>query len=221
MLNGIVVKKVKACAPQRSQCQAVIATVVSACATPASAHVSEQGFVLLLPTEIYTAAGVAVVIATVMALALLPANIIHQVFTAKRWRTRHAKIPWSTATSLVVFAVLLALLYLGGFGPRDPLKNLLPLSIWTLWWIGLVALQGMLGDVWHWLNPWHGIARVLGLPGSDTSTPTQPSDPNAQVWPALLLFIGFYLFILADLAPDDPSRLAHSQRWCSTMVCAI
>ena len=37
------------------------------------AHASEQGLVLLLPTEIYTGAGVAAVAVTVLALALVPA----------------------------------------------------------------------------------------------------------------------------------------------------
>ena len=40
----------------------------------AAAHVSEQGFVLLLPTGAYTAAGVAVVALTVVALLLLLRN---------------------------------------------------------------------------------------------------------------------------------------------------
>ena len=44
--------------------------------TPVSAmaHVSEQGFVLLLPTGAYTAAGVAAVVLTVVALFVLYAH---------------------------------------------------------------------------------------------------------------------------------------------------
>ncbi|MFC6759776.1 hypothetical protein ACFQFQ_10150 [Sulfitobacter porphyrae] len=42
----------------------------------AQAHVSEQGFVLLLPTEVYTAAGVAAVTLTVLALFALPGGAV-------------------------------------------------------------------------------------------------------------------------------------------------
>jgi len=184
----------------------------------AQAHVSEQGFVLLLPTDIYIASGLIVVVATLLALAFLPSNTTMRLFNARRWPAQNRGQTLSSATSLAAFVLLLAFLYLGWFGPRDPLKNLLPLGIWTLWWIGLVSIQGLFGDVWRWLNPWHG---VLGLFSRDRSInpPTQYADPDVSVWPALALLIAFYLLMLADVAPDDPARLAFIVS--SYVVCAF
>ena len=53
----------------------------------------------------------------------------------------------------------------GFFGSRDPLSNPLPLVVWTLLWVGLTLVQGMLGNLWAWINPWYGpywLARRLG-----------------------------------------------------------
>ncbi len=187
---------------------ALVAGTLLSISPSALAHVSEQGFVLLLPTQVYTAAGIAVVVATLVALATLPQRAALVLFRAKRWRSMLTGRRFSILISLFATAVLLALIALGWFGPRDPLKNLLPLTIWTLWWIGIVSLQGVFGNVWHWLNPWHGIAFFLSGDNSNVATPTRVSDEHTQAWPALILFVGFYALMLADIAPDDPARLA-------------
>ena len=91
----------------------------------------------------------------------------------------------------------------------------MPLVFWTLGWVGLVSLSGLIGDIWRWVNPWTGLYQLIG--------PLRPlvTLPKALgVWPAILLLIGFAAFILADIAPDDPARLAHlvSFYWLLTMT---
>jgi len=117
--------------------------------TSALAHVSEQGFVLLLPTEVYASAGVAVVALTVIALFAVPEGIIRGLFQAR------------TFNGLDFEALSL--------GPIRP----------------LVTLPSMLG-----------------------------------VWPAVVLLLAFAAFLLADIAPDDPARLAYlvGFYWLLTMV---
>ena len=95
----------------------------------------------------------------------------------------------------------------GFFGSRDPLSNPLPLVVWTLLWVGLTLVQGILGNLWAWINPWYGpywIARRLGLP----SRLLQLSE-RVGYWPAVIQFAGFAWFELIDPAPDDPARLAR------------
>ena len=168
----------------------------------AMAHVSEQGFVLLLPTGVYTAAGVAVVALTVLALFAIPAKVIRGMFRVQRFRGLDLEGA-RTATSLISLILLIFLIYVGLNGPRDPLSNLMPLVFWTLGWIGLVSLAGLFGDLWRWINPWTGLYQLVG--------PIRPSIklPEAiGVWPAIILLVAFAAFLLADLAPDDPARLA-------------
>ena len=110
--------------------------------TTAMAHVSEQGFVLLLPTGVYTAAGVAVVALTVLALFAIPAKVIRGMFRVQHFRGLDLE-GVRTATSLISLILLIFLIYVGLNGPRDPLSNLMPLVFWTLGWIGLVSLAGL------------------------------------------------------------------------------
>lgn len=174
-------------------------------ASPAPAHVSEQGFVLLLPTDLYIAGGVASVLLTVLLLALLPPSAAMTAFRPvgriPRLAPRLAAV-LSTASFLVLVALVLA----GWRGPHDPLANPLPLTVWTLWWIGLVSLQGGVFDHWRWSNPWTGplglVRRLTGL-----RTPLRLPRRLGR-WPAVLVLLAFAGFVLADPAPADPERLA-------------
>jgi len=185
----------------------------------AYAHVSEQGFVLLLPTKLYISSGVLAVVLTLLLLAVLPARNTASLFSnytissmvSVGRRTR-------TILSLVSLCVFVLLLYLGLTGTRDPLENLLPLVIWTVWWIGIAVMHGLVGNVWHWINPWSGLYALLH---NDTSTAKHSTMPNAVgQWPAVILILLFVAFALADLAPDDPSRLAifAAVYWVFTMA---
>ena len=64
----------------------IVAVKIGALApVAANAHVAEQGFVLLLPTGAWSAAGVAVVVLTVLALAFLPARGVERAFKPRRF----------------------------------------------------------------------------------------------------------------------------------------
>lgn len=173
----------------------------------ACAHASEQGFVLLLPTGAYVAAGTASVAVTVVLLALLPAGLVPRLFAPRRLGTAHARRGrvWRHGPSWAMAALIAALIWAGLAGPRDPLANPLPLAVWTLWWVGLVAVQGLFGDVWRRVNPLTGpsaaLRALLGL------RPLRLSGRMGH-WIALAGFLAFAGFLLADIAPADPGRLA-------------
>ncbi|OAN71519.1 hypothetical protein A8B82_04350 [Sulfitobacter sp. EhC04] len=169
----------------------------------AQAHVSEQGFVLLLPTEVYTAAGVAAVTLTVLALFALPGGAVRGLFAHRRL----APLRFERAqqvSSVFSLICLLFVLYLGFTGPRDPLSNLMPLGFWTLGWVAAVSLSGVFGNLWHWINPWTGLYHLLG-----PLRPLSPLPERLGLWPAVALLLGYAAFLLADIAPDDPARLAR------------
>lgn len=174
-------------------------------AQPARAHVSEQGFVLLLPTNAYIAGGVAAVALTIVLLAFVSTEKSTNLFRHLRLFPSPSLNRLRLLTSLVSFGFLVALLYLGIQGSRDPLSNPLPLFIWTLWWIGFVTVQGLFGDLWRWVNPWTGLHALLSslLQATNRKLP----DVLGQ-WVGVAVFILVTGFALADLAPDDPDRLA-------------
>jgi len=180
----------------------------------ANAHVSEQGFVLLLPTGAWSAAGVAVVVLTVLALAFTPERTARAMFAPRPFAAPGTEA-LRTTTSLLATMALGALVIIGLDGPRNPLSNLMPLTLWTVFWIGLVTVAGVAGDVWRWINPWTGLFRLIG-----PAHPIVRLPERLGVWPAVVIMTGFFAFLLADIAPDDPARLGYliGGYWLLTMA---
>nr|WP_244494009.1 hypothetical protein [Mesorhizobium loti] len=175
--------------------------------TRAFAHASDRGHVLLLPTGYYLVGGAFAVAVSFLVLALLPAAFIDRF-----WRQRLPLLTFGdtarTSLSLISFAGFATLIAAGLFGSRDPLSNPLPLVIWTLLWAGLTLLQGAVGDIWSWLNPWVGPWRLASrLRGASDEGPWR-LPRWIGCWPAVILFFAFAWFELIDPAPDDPARLA-------------
>ncbi len=174
-------------------------------ASRAEAHASEQGFVLLLPTELYSGAGVVTVLLTLLVL-----GFVGQRRTGLAFSTIGLPAPGLKAVAvagrLMALAILLLLLMAGIFGPRDPLSNPLPLMVWTVFWIGIVSVQGLVGDVWRFVNPFAGILWLLRRGGY---TPKIRLPGRIGIWPALAGFLVFAGILLADPAPADPGRLAR------------
>lgn len=173
---------------------------------PVHAHASEQGFVLLLPTDVYIMAGALCVAVTVLLLAVLPGAAMARLFRPIALIRLHLPtLP--LVTSLTSTVVLLGLIWIGLTGPRDPLTNLLPLTFWTLWWVGFVSVQGLLGNLWRFVNPWTGIVALIRRLVDMPPVLRFPTALGHSV--AILTFLGFGVFLLADPAPADPTRLAR------------
>ena len=170
------------------------------------AHASEQALVLLLPTDVYITAGAASVALTVILLALLPHRFAVGVFAPLRmFATRRAGLHhWTSCAAFIAFALLL---WVGLTGPRDPVVNPLPLFVWTVFWVAMVSVQGLMGNLWHWLNPLTGpiavLRKALGL------RTVIHLKADIAPWLALTGFLGFAAFLMADPAPTDPARLAR------------
>ncbi|WP_246209489.1 hypothetical protein [Pikeienuella piscinae] len=181
----------------------------------ALAHASEGGLVLLLPTDMYLGAGVAVVALTVGLASVSPAASAARLFRGARLRRSPGRRPAPVLSwiSFLVFALLVA----AGFtGARDPLANPLPLYFWTVFWVGLVLAQGVFGDLWSMLNPWEGPYRLIARGGA---APLR--SPRAfGCWPGCVLLLAFAGFALADPAPTDPDRLAFFAMiyWAATLA---
>jgi hypothetical protein len=188
--------------------------------TPAFAHASERGHVLLLPTGYYVIGGAAAVAASFLVLAVLPSNLLGRAAALRLplGRIGDASRLWA---SLLAFAILAVLVTAGFLGSRDPLSNPLPLTVWTLLWVGLTLIQGAFGNLWAWITPWYGPWRLVSAAFPNLGRRTMPAWLGC--WPALFLFAGFAWFELVYPAPDDPARLALAVAlyWLATFVCTM
>jgi hypothetical protein len=168
------------------------------------AHASEQGLVMLLPTELYTLGGTLAVGASILWMGFLPIKRFGVLFGYRTLGYGQLFKQVETPSSILATMVFFALVFVGFTGPNDPQSNLLPLFIWTGWWIGVFVIQGFIFDIWRLINPWTGLARfVLG-----SSTDAWKIPEQLGHWPAVIVFLCFQLFLLADIAPNDPDRLA-------------
>jgi hypothetical protein len=172
------------------------------------AHGAGQGFVLLLPTGHYAAGGALAVAASFLVVAFVPAEAARRIAAARLvlGRIRPPDPAWISTLS---FLFLLAVVGAGFRGNPDPMTNPMPLLVWTVWWVALVLLHAVLGDLWAYLNPFTGPYRLIDRAlGGRLSAMTRPPPEGLAARSAILVFFAFAWFELVDLAPNDPPRLA-------------
>lgn len=207
--------------PRKARAAAFAAAFLSLLCGPAAfAHGGESGFVLLLPTGYYLFGGAVAVAASFLLISLAPARAVGRIARA---RLPLATLPnFSPApTSLLSLALLSALVAAGFTGSREPLGNPLPLTVWTMWWVGITLLHPLLGNLWASINPWTGLYRLLdSLAGGRLRGIARGYPDWLGYSPAILLFFAFAWFELVDPAPDDPERLAMAiiAYWLLTLV---
>lgn len=185
---------------------ALSAAMLCCLAGPAFAHAAGRGFVMLLPTGYVIAGGAAAVLVSFLAVWALPRLAM---------RRPPPSVPLSPAVtqvmSLLSAAVLAVLVVFGLLGPRDPVENLLPLAIWTLWWVVIVMLHPLFGNLWQAINPFTGPhALVTGRLGRAPGQPPLAYPAWLSYWPAILIFLAFAWFQLVFPAPEDPGILANA-----------
>lgn len=186
----------------------LIGMILAVVPLAAWAHTSERAFILLLPTGYYLAGGALAVAASFLILMFVPAAVAERVAMARIVLLR-IRLRAETRPSLLSFALLAVLIVAGFTGSRDPLANPLPLTVWTLWWVGITLLHAVFGNLWHWLNPWTGpfqlTRRALEMRDGWLAYPNWLGH-----WPAILTFLVFAWFELVYPAPDDPAVLARA-----------
>lgn len=165
-----------------------------ACALPPSV-------ILTLPTGHYITAAALTVALTAVLGALAPR--LPGLEPRLLWQ-RRVLLP-EALTSYLGFLGLLALLFIGWTGSRDPMHNLMTLVFWTGVWI-VVPLGSMLtGNLWRVINPWYGPVRMARLLLGRTAG---IGLGRLGHLPAVAGYAGFAWFQMVSLYPDDPAVLA-------------
>ena len=199
-----------------------LGALCAACAPAALAHAGERGFILLLPTGLFQAGGTIAVAVSFLVVIWIRASALRRTFTCARrtlFPVPRSHFAWNVAAS----AVLVGLVAAGLEGSRDPLVNPLPLSVWTLMWVGLTFVHAVLGYLWPVVNPWtafaHLVRRIVGRTGDhDAGVLDWPEALGA--WPAVALLVLFAWFELVHPAPQDPAILAFAVAGYSVLTVA-
>lgn len=167
-----------------------------ACALPPS-------IILTLPTGHYiTAAALTVAFTVAMGLWVdrLPKLGSNTLYEGR------VLIP-EVVSSYLSLLVFLGLVFIGIFGSRDPMHNLLTLVFWTGVWIVVPLASMIVGNIWQAINPWTAAVRITrSLLGRNTSI----GLARFGAWPAVLGLAGFSWFEMVSLSPEDPFVLAKA-----------
>jgi hypothetical protein len=129
------------------------------------------------------------------------------------FRSVFAGRPFLFGLRLLSVALFSLVVLSGLVGNQQPTANLAPTFVWIIWWVGLVFVTALVGNLWVLVNPWKilfewtdGTIRRLGR-GKGLG-PYLPYHAGWGVWPALGLFFGFAWVELVFLGSAIPFNIA-------------
>ena len=132
-----------------------------------------------------------------------------------RWRIGRALLSPTLVLSIKVISVLLLVLvvFSGFIGSSVATKNIAPVFVWVIWWVGVAFFSALVGNIWMLINPWkisfewiESLYRLFGLPGEVARN--LPYPERMGVWPGFLLFFCFAWIELVFPHSAEPSNIA-------------
>ena len=126
--------------------------------------------------------------------------------------------------STVGLVGFLTVIIAGLFGDQNPMRNLAPVAVWIVGWVGFSFLSAVLGPVWRVLNPWATLYRCSRWMRSRLARRKGERRRVAPtwlgVWPAFVLLIIFAWMELVWSGRDIPADLATALIVYSVMTWA-
>ena len=126
--------------------------------------------------------------------------------------------------STVGLVGFLTVIIAGLFGDQNPMRNLAPVAVWIVLWVGFSFLSAVLGPVWCVLNPWATLYRCSRWMRSRLARRKGERRRVAPtwlgVWPAFVLLIIFAWMELVWSGRDIPADLATALIVYSVMTWA-
>ena len=175
----------------------------------ALAHGFGERYDLPVPLSLYVAGAGAAVLFSFGVVALLARGgrgARYPAVNLLRWRTGRALADRRLLLLVKLGSVGLFATYLvAGFaGSQEPNRNLVPTMTWVVFWVGLVYVSGLVGNVWALVNPWKILfGWAEGLWTRATGRPLGMGVPYPERWdrwPATALFV---VFAWAEIAWPD------------------
>jgi hypothetical protein len=109
------------------------------------------------------------------------------------------------------FGLLVVVAAAGIVGDSSPNENFAPTFVYVVFWLGLVPLVVVFGNVWRVLNPWRAAADAVAWLWERTAgrwdVPFDYPDGLGR-WPGAVLLFAFAALELAYSEPADPRSLA-------------
>jgi hypothetical protein len=109
-------------------------------------------------------------------------------------------------------ALLGVVIYTGLRGTQSPAANLAPTFVFVIFWIGLVPVSVLFGDVFRAFNPWRAIGRAVGWAATKVARSGLPAPlaypERLGHWPAAVGIFAFAVLELVRSGGDQPETVA-------------
>lgn len=205
--------------PRRTPVAVALAICAFAAAEPAQAHGFGARYDLPIPLSLYLAgAGLTVAVSfAVLAVFMRSAPVSDEHWRLDLTLTAGGRLLAAPGFLLAVrtLAVVLFLIVVaaGLFGVQSPLKNIAPVMVWAIWWVGMAYVSALLGDLWALVNPldtlfaWAEALWARLRPGGRLAIGLRYPEAIGA-WPAVGLFLAFVWMELVWERSDTPAYLA-------------
>lgn len=193
---------------------ASVAALMALAPDPAMAHAFGARYDLPIPLWVWVS-GAGTIVALSFVIVALFLRKKQQAYGA--WRLELTAFPGLRALAhpafLAIPRILSVLIFLlivvaGLAGTQTTTKNIAPVLVWVIWWVGLAYVAALLGNLWRLINPWRVLFQwaetLLGM--ADRRLFEYPAWLGA--WPAVIFFFVFaWLEIVSD-AGEMPAQLS-------------
>ncbi|MFQ5754904.1 MAG: hypothetical protein ACE5H7_02305 [Acidiferrobacterales bacterium] len=198
---------------------AMVVPVLLGSAEPAAAHAFGQRYDLPVPLELYLLGAAAAVAFSFVVIAVFvrgaPRSRPYPRVNLLQYHVGRLLAHRSTIFVIELVSVgLFVLVVVAGFlGNQHPLRNLAPVLVWIIWWVGLAYVSAFVGNLWALINPWRitfAWAQVIYrrmFQGRELSLHL-PYPESLGVWPALALLLTFSWIELVSRGPAVPANIA-------------
>jgi hypothetical protein len=115
------------------------------------------------------------------------------------------------AVGLASVAMLGIVLWASAFGEDSVAVNLAPTFVWVIFWVGLVPVVVVFGNLWALLSPWRAAADAVAWIWQKLGRDWQPAAVYPERlgrWPAAALLLVFAALELAYPRSAEPRTLA-------------
>jgi hypothetical protein len=130
---------------------------------------------------------------------------------SERWQRLLLWTGWRIILGTLSVA-LLAVVWLAALvGEPDAGDNLAPTFVWVVFWLGLVPLVVVFGNLWSVLSPWRAAADAVAWAWSKAGRAWEPAaayPARLGRWPAAALLLAFATLELAYPRAAEPRTLA-------------
>jgi hypothetical protein len=105
-------------------------------------------------------------------------------------------------------ALFVVVLWSGLLGTEVIPQNLAPTFVYVGFWLGLVPLSVVFGDVFRAFNPWRAVGRLVGAVMGARAPEPLPYPERLGHWPAAVGLLGFAWLELVSSEGDRPAVIA-------------